>query len=189
MAKSKGFGKAIKALKDEEKRLTQLKSKLAKFNGKYQFNMPSVSFKVGGYKDVLSFFDEYPKAALKAHDLTMARLAIDLKAALDEAMNAMVWDWNGETRDIVDTGALRDSGKVIYDRSKKTLSINYDEEYAAIVHFGGVITSGLNPDVAIVYPARPWITAVLEGGYSVERFNFELVYSNYFIDYLAKELR
>jgi len=187
MARGKGFGKTVKNLESFEKKILNVTGSAQGSKKRYSIPLPKFSFKGEGFKDVLSFFKEFPKASRKAHSETMALLAVDIKEALDAAMDADVWDWISDTRDIIDTGALKASGKVEYIPASETLSISYDEDYAAIVHFGGVITSGWNPDVQIIYPARPWVTAVIEGGYAVPKFEFEKRYLEYFIDILIRE--
>ena len=97
----------------------------------------------------------------------------DLSLALDEAMESPVWDWDDGTRDIIDTGALKASKQVTFNRATGSLSINYSEPYANLVHFGGYIRSGYNPEVHIYIPPRPWVDAVLDGGYGIERFPFD----------------
>lgn len=187
MAKSKGFGQTIKNLQAIEKKILAVKGRLPGGKKNYSVPLPKFSFKAEGFKDILSFFKEFPKAARRAHLETMGQLAIELKDALDAAMESDTWDWINDTRDIIDTGALKLSGRVVFIPSTDTLEISYGEEYAAIVHFGGVIQSGYNPDIQIIYPARPWITAVIEGGYSVQKFEFEKRYLDLFIDILIRE--
>ena len=41
-------------------------------------------------------------------------MAAEFSKALDDAMDSNVWDWKGETRNIVDTGELK-KAKVIVD--------------------------------------------------------------------------
>lgn len=189
MAKNKGFKDAIKNLQNVEKKILAITGSAGGGRSQsYSIPLPKFKFTSSGFKEVLSFFKEYPKASRKAHTQAMQTLAIELKDALDAAMDADSWDWINDTRDIVDTGALKSSGKVEYIPAQETLSISYGEEYAAIVHFGGVIQSGWNPDIKIIYPARPWITATLEGGYAVPKFEFEKRYLDLFIDILVKEL-
>ena len=76
----------------------------------------------------------------------MKIISNDLHATLDDAMEANV---GADMRDIIDTGNLRDSGRVTVDGDD--IVIKYDEEYAAIVHYGGYIKSGCNPDVSVYY--------------------------------------
>lgn len=188
MAKSKGFAQAKRNLEKAQDKITKITGTLAGGKKKsYSIPLPKFSFKAGGFKDILSFAKEFPKAFKKSHAKTMELLAEDLKAALDAAMESDTWEWTNDTRDIIDTGALKNSGSVRYVPATETLAISYGEEYAAIVHFGGYVTSGYNPSIQIFYPARPWVTAVIEGGYSVDKFEFEKRYLDYFIDILAKE--
>lgn len=188
--KGKGFGEAAKSIKDFKKELIKFETKLKGSNKTYELGLPVIGLNtdLGGLKDLVSFLKEFPKAFRAAHAKTMVKVAADLKTALDESMESPSWDWNGETRDIIDTGALRDSGRVTYNQGIDQIEIEYGEEYAAIVHYGGIITSGYDLSTRITYPARPWISAVLEGGYGVPRFNIEKVYSEYFIDILIAEI-
>jgi phage gpG-like protein len=188
MASRKGFGQSIENFKNLERKILKITGSVQGSRKRYSVPLPKFSFKAEGFKDVLSFFKEFPAASRRAHSETMNLLAVDLKSALDAAMEADVWDWISDTRDIVDTGALKLSGKVEYLAAAETLSISYDEDYAAIVHFGGVVSSGWNPDVQVIYPARPWVTAVIEGGYAVPKFEFEKRYLDYFIDILVREI-
>ena len=82
-----------------------------------------------------------------------------LKAKLDEAISSS-WGWIEGSRDIIDTGELRNSLSLTL--SDSTVNISYDSEHAAVVHNGGYIQPYGNPNADSVYlPARPWIAAVL----------------------------
>lgn len=188
--KGKGFGGVAKSIKDFEKELIKFETKLNGSDGTYKLGLPTIGLNtnIGGLKDLVSFLKEFPREFRAAHAKTMVKVAVDLKAALDASMESPSWDWKGESRDIIDTGALKNSGTVTYNSSIDQIEIKYDEEYAAIVHYGGFVTSGYNLSTRIAYPARPWISAVLEGGYGVPRFNIEKVYSEYFLDILVAEI-
>jgi hypothetical protein len=109
----------------------------------------------------------------------------ELTKALNEAMEAPVWKWtpgvttdrkNGSSvespRDIVDTGALRDSFRI--NTKKGTVDFAYREPYSRMVHYGGYIKPFGKPDVPKVYlPPRPWITSVLYGENGFEAFPFK----------------
>ena len=104
-----------------------------------------------------------------------ARIAIELKAALDDAINASVWQAAGGTADIVDTGELRESGQVI--ATSTGIEVSYSAPYALLVHYGGYITPYGNTYAQKVYlPARPWLESVMLGGGPVPRFNLEQIY-------------
>ena len=96
----------------------------------------------------------------------------ELSQALDNAMESDTWPWPSGARDIVDTGALKNSKTITYSKSTNTLSIQYNEPYAYLVQYGGYVTSGYNPSVSIYMPPRPWVDAVLDGGYGIAKFPF-----------------
>ena len=119
-------------------------------------------------------------ALVKGVQQGSARIESYLPTLLNKALEADVWSWPrttlrqngttaGTTRDIVDTGRLRDSLKVTtkFLKTKTTFSIAYSAPYAALVHEGGYILpygdSFKNP---MYIPGRPWISAVLDGGVS-----------------------
>lgn len=133
---------------------------------------------------VLRLVEQFPYEARKAFNQTLQVIANDLWSTLDENMESSVWSWKGDTRDIIDTGDLRDSGRVYLEGDD--IVITYSEEYAAIVHFGGYIKSGLQPDVQIYYPARPWVEATLLGNGPVPGFNFDEALERNFIEFLGK---
>lgn len=131
--------------------------------------------------------EKFPQEARLAFDDSLKIIANDLHATLDEAMEASVWQWSyPPTRDIVDTGQLRDSGKVFVDGDD--IVISYGTEYAAIVHFSGYMKDGGETGADIYYPARPWITATLEGGGPVPKFDFAKELEANFYPFLLKRL-
>lgn len=113
-----------------------------------------------------------PVAIKKAHREAVSQLTILLEEALNDAMDSQVWDWNGETRDIVDTGALKDSLKIYVD-SDSDIHILYNQEYAAIVHYGGYFSPFGNKSAKVYYPGRPWVTSLINGGGPIPQFDFE----------------
>lgn len=118
--------------------------------------------------------EAFPDAFAKAYYFSLDIVCNDLLAALDEAMEAHVWEWiDGSTRDIIDTRKLQESGRVEFNPTASTIEVYYDIDYAEIVHFGGVIRSPFNPDVDIVIPARPWVEAVILGNGPVPKFDFQ----------------
>lgn len=99
-----------------------------------------------------------------------AAMVQDLNLALESALKAPVWSWNGGARDIYDTGELASSGGAIWTSSG--IQISYDAPYASIVHDGGYIHPYGNLNARPVFlPARPWIRATLEGGGPVPQFD------------------
>lgn len=143
-----------------------------------------IDIKTKTIQKVLKQTEKFPYEARKAFKETLQIIANDLWAALDENMEAEAWGWNGDTRDIVDTGALRDSGRVYLDGDD--IVITYSEDYAAIVHFGGYVQSGFAPDAQIFYPARPWIEATLTGNGPVPKFNFSAALEENFFRILGQ---
>ena len=109
----------------------------------------------------------------------------DLRIALDNAMNSSTWGWTrdtlrkngsiaGSTRDIVDTGKLRNSLSIKEKnlKTKTTISIQYKTPYAALVHYGGVVVPYGNVRAGtVIVPARPWIEATLKGTHGIQKFN------------------
>ena len=98
-----------------------------------------------------------------------------LKDELGKAMDAK-WNWpRGPARDIIDTGDLKKSCKILTGKSGKVVfyEITYPLPYAAITYHGGYIMPYGNPNAERVYlPPRPWIDAKLAGGYAgVSYFN------------------
>ena len=99
----------------------------------------------------------------------MAQLAGSLKLALDTALRSPVWSWTGGARDIIDTGELMSSGSVTV--SGTSLSISYDAPYANLVHNGGYIYPYGNKSARPIYlPGRPWISATINGGGPVPKW-------------------
>ena len=99
-----------------------------------------------------------------------------VEAALNEAMESPVWEWNGVTtkrengdvvgtpRDIVDTGKLKESLQI--RANNLGLIVSYNTPYAAIVHYGGITWNGG------FISDRPWAEAVLLGGGPVSQINW-----------------
>lgn len=178
MAKSSSFNGLAKSLRTLSVRLDSMKDVQGSFSSNVKIDIGAKNI-----DNILRFAEKFPDKARIAYKQTLMIIANDLSAALDEAMEASVWIWNDDTRDIIDTGALRDSGSVVVDGDD--IVISYSEEYAAIVHFGGYVKSGFNPDVQVYYPARPWVEAVLLGGYPVEQFDFAGEFTDVFISRLG----
>ncbi|MEM7578259.1 MAG: hypothetical protein AAF316_00145 [Cyanobacteria bacterium P01_A01_bin.80] len=60
------------------------------------------------------------------------------------------WETSDPFRDIVDTGALRNSGKVNFETSKKAV-LSWTTEYVGFVYFGYTLQSGKR------IPPRKWV--------------------------------
>ena len=123
-------------------------------------------------REYAKFSENIFKKVKESHAYAMGQVAIKLKKALDDALLSQGWNWIDGTRDIVSSGDLMESGRVEYDEASDQISIQYDNDYAGIVHYGGYIKSGYNANVQIFYPARPWIDSVLEGGNGIQAFDF-----------------
>lgn len=123
------------------------------------------------------FNENFSRAIKEAHSKALLLLAEDLELALGIAMEDKVWGWEYGDGDIYDSGALRDSGRVVV--SGDSLQVFYGEEYAGIVHYGGYIFPYGNPNVIIYMPGRPWIQSVILGGGPVPQFDMAGTYSKY----------
>lgn len=101
----------------------------------------------------------------------LQQIALELKAALDAALEAPVWAWSGGARDIYDTGELKASGTVLIKGLE--IVVNYSAPYATLVHNGGYIFPyGNKAAQPIFLPGRPWVRSVLYGGGPVPQFDF-----------------
>ena len=99
----------------------------------------------------------------------------ELGNQLQANMKAGSWGWRDGSRDIVDTGELMESQSITV--SGFSANISYNSPYAAITHYGGYIYPYGNTNATKVYlPARPWITATIEGGGPVPVFDFYAAY-------------
>ena len=136
--------------------------------------------KKGRQEAVAALVSGVHKAAIKIESF--------LPPLLNKAMESDVWSWprqtlrkNGSTaglsRDIVDTGRLRDSLSVDvkFMKTQTNFMIKYSAPYAAIVHEGGYVAPYGRTDLPTrSIPARPWITAAIEGGYpGIQALNIE----------------
>lgn len=116
-----------------------------------------------------------------------ARLVEHFEDLQVEQLEAVKWEWFRNTlrqsgqivsspRNIVDTGALRDSLQIT-DYGDNEVKYEYNQEYAGLVHqgFDGVGKAG-SPES---YPARPWVTASYDENDLLEIFR----------EYLQEELQ
>jgi hypothetical protein len=96
-----------------------------------------------------------------------------LDQVLKEAISSNIWSTRNGTDDIIDSGALKESGNIKI--TAQGLEIEYDVPYAALIHYGGYIIPYGNTNAGKVYiPPRPWVATVLSSGFS--DFNPALVY-------------
>ena len=119
----------------------------------------------------------------------MEELKMQTTFALFSSLRSTTWMWpnttirnNGEIvdspRNIVDTSALMFSQKVVLKefKRKSQMKISYHVPYAAIVHYGGVIRPYGNRFAnAAIYPARPWVQAILEGTHGQRKLPVERI--------------
>ena len=147
-----------------------------KFETKIDFKTPKPKAKVNSEKERKAAI----AAMIRGIQKGAARIESYLPPLLNKAMESKIWDWpnitlrqNGETaglrRDIVDTGKLRDSLKVStkFLKTKTTFTVAYTAPYAAFVHEGGYILPYGDSFKSPKYvPGRPWVKAVMEGGYN-----------------------
>ena len=115
-----------------------------------------------------------------------------LREALNAAMSSSVWGPSiakipykrkngttmkaGKLANLIDSGKLRDSLelKAKFLQTKSELAVRYKMPYANMIHYGGVIYPYGNKNGAssVILPARPWVEAVMVGGYGgIERYN------------------
>lgn len=152
---------------------------------KHKFTLPQVNMrnpkKVPRAKALAAF-----EAGKKAG---MEELKLQTTFALFSSLRSTSWLWpnttireNGEIvtspRNIVDTSALMFSQKVGLRefKTKSQIKISYSVPYAAIVHYGGVIRPYGNRFAnAVIYPARPWVQAILEGTNGQKRLPVEKI--------------
>lgn len=145
-------------------------------NQRIKISVPGVKVDIEIEKDeVTNLLKKLPSIMQDAHSAAVKRMVDLLEIALNESIESSVWNWNGENRDIVDSGALRDSLRIFAD-SDDNIIISYGEEYAAIVHYGGYFNPYGNRNIKQYYPGRPWVSAVLEGNGPVPQFEFESTY-------------
>lgn len=100
-----------------------------------------------------------------------------VREALDYAVSSSVWGWRNGSRDIVETGALRDSLR--FASSGDGFEFWYDSPYAGLVHYGGYVKPYGNSKIDAVYiPGRPWVDAVMVGGGPVNPVNLDEIYDS-----------
>lgn len=122
--------------------------------------------------DFSGYSEQIRAIALQKLSLALPRVEKSLAEALDAAMSANTWKWSTGSRDIVDTGALKNSLKIEWNGMKAI--VRYDQPYAALIHEGGYIYPYGNQNASPVYiPGRPWVRSVLVGGGPVPVFNWQ----------------
>lgn len=105
-----------------------------------------------------------------------------LKTSLDKSISSL-WSWPNGARDIVDTGALKNSlVMTIKNQSKgSTLRGAYTAPYASSLHYGWVGHPYGNKSIPPrSYPGRPWVQAVLSGTNGQQKPDFNKIISDAF---------
>lgn len=130
--------------------------------------------KVDGKAETPKMRQAVNKALSKGAQKGSTYVSASLKKALNTSIDSD-WAWIGGTaRDIVDTGTLKNSLEIVtkFGQTKVGFQINYKAPYASYVHYGAVIQPYGNKNAAsVVLPARPWISAVLEGTHGQPKFD------------------
>ena len=176
-------GSRVAGLRD----LNQLESNLSKLKTRQKNLYTGIRIRFDeNYKDLKYLQKRFPKSIKKAHKGALVLLKQDLQKALNDAIEAKVWNWEYGDGDIIDTGELRDSLDLNIEGDR--ISIAYRVDHAGIVHYGAYIYLYGNPGIQVYMPPRPWIDAVLNGGGPVPKFDFETTYVKYFSQILETEL-
>lgn len=131
---------------------------------------------------------QFPEAQIRAGfkaaiDRASARVAVDLKRALDEAIRSPIWSTTTGQADIYETGELLQSGTVTVSQSGVTIA--YSAPYAALVHYGGYINPYGKTTEKVYLPPRPWVQSVLDGGAGIPAFDF----ARYYEEEILREFR
>lgn len=147
-----------------------------------------------GIKTTIAFeLDGDPTGALRmAAEDAFAQVASELTGRFDAAVSGNHWPWprrskrfgggsdladvsrqwrqnsfnTGSPRSIVDSGDLKQSRDFQLNRASLTAQWSWGVDYAAAVHEGAYIHPFGDKSRSVQLPARPWTTAVLQGGTS-----------------------
>lgn len=104
-----------------------------------------------------------------------SNLKLELETKLDQAVEFDGWGWTKGTRDIVDTGNLKNSASIAL--TADGIDISYDAPYAGIIHYGGYIQPyGDNSRERVFIPGRPWIESLINGGGPIDPLDYEEAY-------------
>jgi phage gpG-like protein len=142
-----------------------------KYGAKLSVQMPKVEVK----DNSPAMKKRVSKALSRGTQKASAYVEKGLKVALDKSMTSL-WTWTDGSRDIVDTGKLKNSLKLTatFNQTKVSWQVQYRTPYAAFVHYGGVIKPYGNKNARdVLIPARPWVQAVLEGSNGQEKFDLK----------------
>lgn len=156
-----------------------------KYGAKLSVQMPKVEVK----DNSPAMKKRVSKALSKGTQKASSYVEKNLRIALDKAMTSM-WTWTEGSRDIIDTGKLKNSLKLtaVFNQTKVSWQIQYRTPYAAFVHYGGVIKPYGNKNARdVLIPARPWIQAVMEGSYGQEKFDIKTPFDEGMAEAFATE--
>lgn len=111
----------------------------------------------------------------KRHERGVEAVARGLEIHLDNMMEAS-WGWIEGARDIVDSGQLKNSARVMIQGDQ--IIVGYVSDYANLVHYGGYIQPYGNVNIDRVYlPARPWVAATFgEAGGPMQPYDWMAAY-------------
>ena len=156
-----------------------------KYGAKLSVQMPKVEVK----DNSPAMKKRVSKALSKGTQKASSYVEKNLKIALDKAMTSM-WTWTEGSRDIVDTGKLKNSLKItaIFNQTKVSWQIQYRTPYAAFVHYGGVMKPYGNKNARdVLIPARPWVQAIMEGSHGQEKFDIKTPFDEGMAEAFAAE--
>jgi phage gpG-like protein len=142
-----------------------------KYGAKLSVQMPKVEVK----DNSPAMKKRVSKALSRGTQKATAYVEKGLKVALDRSISSL-WAWTDGSRDIIDTGKLKNSLKLtaVFSQTKVSFQIQYRTPYAAFVHYGGVIKPYGNKNARdVLIPARPWVQAIVEGSYGQEKFDLK----------------
>ncbi len=156
-----------------------------KYGAKLSVQMPKVEVK----DNSRAMKKRVSKALSKGTQKASAYVEKNLKIALDKAMTSM-WTWTEGSRDIIDTGKLKNSLKLtaVFNQTKVSWQIQYRTPYAAFVHYGGVIKPYGNKNARdVLIPARPWVQAIMEGSHGQPKFDIKTPFDEGMAEAFATE--
>ena len=154
--------------------LQKLSGKKIKMSSKLK--LPEIDFSEAIGDLPISGIEKYTIAEVN-QALSMAKG--EVADALNAAMSSTSWQWTtGGSRDIVDTGSLKDSLSITF--AGGSFLISYSEPYAALVHWGGYIYPYGNRNAQKIYlPGRPWVEATMMGGGPVPQIEWDALILKY----------
>ncbi len=112
--------------------------------------MPGVYMQTNKVPDITPLIDGIEAQHQKGIEAVQRAVEINLDKSMSRS-----WGWISGSRDIVDTGALKDSLEM--NISSDSFSVSYNEPYANLVHYGGYINPYGNPNARVYLPGRPWV--------------------------------